>query len=485
TFVMRVEASDLDDPLTPHGALRYDIHSLFHIDRRTGIITTRTVVGLDRERVARFSLVVMASDMEGDARISLSTTATAIITITDINDHAPEFTSRTWTGTVRENAVGVPVTMALLSVIDADEVGTAAWRVRYSLRGGGAGGAAWGAGDPQDLFAVETDPATNDGRIVVVKPLDFEMASSYKLIVVVDNEEPSVKSAWTPPQSTATVHGDVEDENEAPLFEPRLQQVRLSEGVALGSVVTTLVARDPDSAQKQSLRYGKLRVPGDWLEVDAVSGVVSTAAEIDRESPLVRDSVYTATFLATDNGSPASASGTSTLRLLLSDVNDNAPTAAVWPPGAAACPHGGVTVMAADEDQDPNGRPFRFQLAPGVGGDKWKVRQVDANSSQLLARSPLPEGLHWVELVVWDSGTPPLGAVRRLQVPVCAACDHRGLCRRGDGAGASAVAVATIVVLVILLGLLGSLLLAVAFKRRRHGDKAGRWSLAELHGDLT
>ncbi|XP_061436869.1 cadherin-2-like [Lethenteron reissneri] len=266
TFVMRVEASDLDDPLTPHGALRYDIvgqsppmgtaqHSLFHIDRRTGIITTRTVVGLDRERVARFSLVVMASDMEGDARISLSTTATAIITITDINDHAPEFTSRTWTGTVRENAVGVPVTMALLSVIDADEVGTAAWRVRYSLRGGGgAGGAAWGAGDPQDLFAVETDPATNDGRIVVVKPLDFEMASSYKLIVVVDNEEPLVKSAWTPPQSTATVTVSVEDENEAPLFEPRLQQVRLSEGVALGSVVTTLVARDPDSAQKQSLR---------------------------------------------------------------------------------------------------------------------------------------------------------------------------------------------------------------------------------------
>ncbi|XP_061428286.1 LOW QUALITY PROTEIN: cadherin-4-like, partial [Lethenteron reissneri] len=218
TFVMRVEASDLDDPLTPHGALRYDI------------------------RVARFSLVVMASDMEGDARISLSTTATAIITITDINDHAPEFTSRTWTGTVRENAVGVPVTMALLSVIDADEVGTAAWRVRYSLRGG----------DPQDLFAVETDPATNDGRIVVVKPLDFEMASSYKLIVVVDNEEPLVKSAWTPPQSTATVTVSVEDENEAPLFERGLQQVRLSEGVALGSVVTTLVARDPDSAQKQS-----------------------------------------------------------------------------------------------------------------------------------------------------------------------------------------------------------------------------------------
>nr|XP_032835889.1 cadherin-4-like [Petromyzon marinus] len=100
TFVMRVVASDMDDPLTLNGAIRYHIvlqvpmvtaHRVFTIDRFTGIITN--TVRLDRERVAHFSLVVMASDMEGDANIGLSTTATAIVTITDINDHAPEFTT--------------------------------------------------------------------------------------------------------------------------------------------------------------------------------------------------------------------------------------------------------------------------------------------------------------------------------------------------------------------------------------------------------
>ncbi|XP_075918753.1 cadherin-2-like [Petromyzon marinus] len=297
---MRVVASDMDDPLTLNGAIRYHIvlqvpmmtaHRVFTIDRFTGIITN--TVRLDRERVAHFSLVVMASDMEGDANIGLSTTATAIVTITDINDIAPEFTRRTWFGTVRENAVGVPVTMPPLSVIDSDEAGTAAW-----------GGGEWGAGDPGDLFVVETDPGTNNGRIVVVKPLDFETSSSYQLIVFVDNEEPLMKTMRPPPESTATVTVSVEDENEAPLFEPRLQQVMLAEGLALGSAVTTLVARDPDTAQKQSLRYRKLRVPGDWLDIDAAGGAVSTAAELDRESPLVQRNVYTATFLATDDGSP-------------------------------------------------------------------------------------------------------------------------------------------------------------------------------------
>ncbi|XP_075916401.1 cadherin-2-like [Petromyzon marinus] len=518
TFVMRVVASDMDDPLTLNGAIRYHIvlqvpmmtaHRVFTIDRFTGIITN--TVRLDRERVAHFSLVVMASDMEGDANIGLSTTATAIVTITDINDIAPEFTRRTWFGTVRENAVGVPVTMPPLSVIDSDEAGTAAWRVHYSLRGGGQGGGEWGAGDPGDLFVVETDPGTNNGRIVVVKPLDFETSSSYQLIVFVDNEEPLVKTVRPPPESTATVTVSVEDENEAPLFEPRLQQVMLAEGLALGSAVTTLVARDPDTAQKQSLRYRKLRVPGDWLDIDAAGGAVSTAAELDRESPLVQRNVYTATFLATDDGSPVAsgtatlelllsdvndnaptaavwprvrspvASGTATLELLLSDVNDNAPTAAVWPRETAACPRTGVAVVASDADEDPNGRPFRFWLAPGGGGDDdWTLRQVDGNSSQLLAKSSLAEGLHWVALLVGDSGTPPLSAVRQLQVALCAACDRRGRCLHASAASGAASAVSA---MVILLGVLGSLLLAL--KRRRHGDKVGRWSLVEPRGDAA
>ncbi|XP_078477086.1 cadherin-2-like isoform X1 [Lampetra planeri] len=65
-------------------------------------------------------------------------------------------------GTARENAVNVTVTT--LTVTDTDEHGTPAWRTRYVVRGGDLG----------KNFAVETDPRTNDGRLYVIKPLDFE-----------------------------------------------------------------------------------------------------------------------------------------------------------------------------------------------------------------------------------------------------------------------------------------------------------------------
>lgn len=51
-----------------------------------------------------------------------------------------------------------------------------------------------------------------------------------------------------------------------------------------------------------SLRYSVLRDPAGWLSVNPVKGTVNTSAPLDRESPYVRDSKYTAVFIATDNG---------------------------------------------------------------------------------------------------------------------------------------------------------------------------------------
>lgn len=50
------------------------------------------------------------------------------------------------------------------------------------------------------------------------------------------------------------------------------------------------------------LRYSVLHDPAGWLSVNPVKGTVNTSAPLDRESPYVRDSKYTAVFIATDNG---------------------------------------------------------------------------------------------------------------------------------------------------------------------------------------
>lgn len=49
-------------------------------------------------------------------------------------------------------------------------------------------------------------------------------------------------------------------------------------------------------------RYSKLSDPANWLRIDTNTGRITTFAILDRESPYVKNNLYNATFLATDNG---------------------------------------------------------------------------------------------------------------------------------------------------------------------------------------
>lgn len=51
-----------------------------------------------------------------------------------------------------------------------------------------------------------------------------------------------------------------------------------------------------------SCRYTKLSDPANWLKIDPVNGQITTIAVLDRESPNVKNNIYNATFLASDNG---------------------------------------------------------------------------------------------------------------------------------------------------------------------------------------
>uniref|UniRef100_A0A8C0E1R0 Cadherin-1 n=1 Tax=Balaenoptera musculus TaxID=9771 RepID=A0A8C0E1R0_BALMU len=101
TSVMEVSATDADDDVnTYNAAIAYSILSqepvlphnkMFTINRDTGVISVLTT-GLDRESFPTYTLVVQAADLQGDG---LSTTATAVITVTDTNDNPPIFNPTT------------------------------------------------------------------------------------------------------------------------------------------------------------------------------------------------------------------------------------------------------------------------------------------------------------------------------------------------------------------------------------------------------
>ncbi|CDQ91382.1 unnamed protein product [Oncorhynchus mykiss] len=103
TLVMQVTANDSDDDTTANGMVRYRILSqtphmpipnMFTINSETGDIFT-VAAGLDREKVSQYTIIVQATDMEGNLNFGLSNTATALISVTDINDNPPELTART------------------------------------------------------------------------------------------------------------------------------------------------------------------------------------------------------------------------------------------------------------------------------------------------------------------------------------------------------------------------------------------------------
>lgn len=47
------------------------------------------------QKVSQYTIIVQATDMEGNLNFGLSNTATALISINDINDNPPELTVRT------------------------------------------------------------------------------------------------------------------------------------------------------------------------------------------------------------------------------------------------------------------------------------------------------------------------------------------------------------------------------------------------------
>ncbi|XP_057390406.1 cadherin-15 isoform X2 [Balaenoptera acutorostrata] len=380
TYVTRAEATDADDPETDNAALRYSIleqggPQLFSIDPHTGEIRT-VQVGLDREVVAVYNLTLQVADMSGDG---LTATASAIITLEDVNDNAPEFTRDQFFLEATEAVSGVDV--GRLEVEDRDLPGSPNWVARFTIL----------EGDPDGQFAIRTDPRTNEGVLSVVKPLDFESRERYDLKVAVQNEAPLQAAAPRAARGQARVRVQVRDVNEAPVFQENPLRTSLAEGAAPGTPVATFSARDPDTQQPQRLSYSKDYDPEDWLQVDGATGRVQTQRVLSPASPFLKDGWYRAIILAWDDASPPSTA-TGTLSVEILEVNDHAPE--LSPPWGSLCSTpdqgSGLLLGATDEDLPPHGAPFHFQLSPRLPelARNWSLSQVNvlALLVALLAR---------------------------------------------------------------------------------------------------
>ncbi|XP_040187214.1 cadherin-4 isoform X1 [Rana temporaria] len=483
TYVMTVTAHDADDINTSNGIVMYRImtqspqspsQDMFVIHSETGVINT-VAAGLDREKVQQYTVVIQATDMEGNLNHGLSNTATAIITVADVNDNAPEFTTKVFTGEVPENRIEAAV--ANLTVVDRDQPYTPNWNAIYKII----------SGDPVGHFAVRTDPVTNEGIVTVVKPVDFEMNKGFLLNIMVTNQAPLASGIQMSLQSTSAVTISIVDVNEAPYFPNRNDPVRQLEGEPAGKLLTTFSAVDPDRSLQQALRYSKLYDPANWLTINATNGQVFTTAVLDRESPFVKDDIYEAKFLATDNGVPP-ASGTGTLQIQLIDINDNAPE--LVPKEAQICERlnsNGINITATDVDRKPSGDPFVFELptVPSTIRRNWTITRINGNYARLsLQIGYLESGVYEVPIIVTDSGNPPLYNTSMIRVKVCP-CDENGDCTTIGAVAATRLGTGAIIaILICIIILLSMVLLFVMWMKRREKERHTKQLLIDPEDDV-
>ncbi|XP_074014275.1 B-cadherin-like [Numenius arquata] len=457
TSVMQVTATDADDAVDSYnGVIAYSILSqeprephphMFTVNRATGTLSV-IASGLDRERVREYTLTVQAADLDGEG---LTTTALAVIEIADVNDNAPEFDPKMYEAAVLENEAGREV--ARLAATDLDEPSTPAWRAVYSILRGNEGGA----------FVITTDPISNEGVLRTAKGLDYEAKKQFVLHVAVTNEAPFAVKL---PTATATVTVKVEDVNEAPIFDPLVQLAQVPEDVPPGQTLTSCTAQDPDKAQGQRIKYLVGHDPAGWLAVHPENGLVTARDHLDRESPFIKNSTYTAVLLAVDDGLPP-ATGTGTLLLTLLDVNDNGPEAE--PRDIIVCnrsPQPQVLTVT-DRDLPPNTGPFRAELIHG-SGDSWAVEVSDKDDTVTLRLvAPLEPDQYSINLRLLDRP-----GKAQLTVITARVCDCEGPVQSCPQRSQPATGLPFVLAaLGALLALLLILLLLLLFMRRRKVTK--------------
>ncbi|XP_035137454.3 cadherin-5 isoform X2 [Callithrix jacchus] len=351
TSVTSVTAVDADDPtVADHTSVMYQIlkgKEYFAIDN-TGLIVTATK-NLDREKQARYEIVVEARDAQGLR--GDSGTATVLVTLQDINDNFPYFTQTKYTFAVPEDT-RVGTSVGSLFVKDPDEPQNR--MTKYSIL----------RGDYQDAFTIETNPTHNEGIIKPMKPLDYEHIQQYSFIVEATDPTIDLRYLSVPAGNRAQVIINIIDVDEPPVFQQHFYHFQLKENQKK-PLIGTVLAKDPDAA-RHNIGYSIRRTSdkGQFFRVTK-KGDIYNEKELDREVyPWYNLTVEAKELDST--GTPTGKESIVQVHIEVLDENDNAPEFAepYQPKVCENAAHGQLVlqISAIDKDITPQNVKFKFAL---------------------------------------------------------------------------------------------------------------------------
>ncbi|XP_068604113.1 cadherin-6-like [Brachionichthys hirsutus] len=467
TSVIQVTAADADDSTYGNSAkVVYSIlegQPYFSVDPETGLIKT-ALPGMDREVKENYQVVIQAKDMAGQMG-GLSGTTTVSIALSDVNDNPPRFTKTLYEFRVPESIEPGAVVGAMRAV-DAD-IGENA-EMDYRIIGS----------DGPGMFDAATNRSTQDGIIILRKPLDFERKRQYSLRIQVENSHINPRFFSVGPfRDEASVKIVVEDVDEPPVFERASYVMEAKENAAKHTAIGSVSASDPDD--KNSLvRYTiDRRTDMDRVfNIHAGNGSVYILRELDREE----SAWHNISVIATEFNNPRQISRVPVYIRVL-DVNDNAPTFATnyetFVCENAKANQRIQTVSATDPDEPLGGHRFFFSLAQEASGKaNFSIRDNKDNTAWILTRrnsyNSLQKSVHHVPVVISDGEFPMQSSTSTLTIRVCS-CDREGnmkLCNAEAltaRAGLSTGALVAILLCVIILLMIVVLFAALRRQRKK------------------
>ncbi|XP_053092826.1 protocadherin gamma-A11 isoform X8 [Pangasianodon hypophthalmus] len=346
---------------------------------------------LDRELQEEHHLILTAFDGGTPQK---SGTVKITVTVLDVNDNSPVFSQPTYRVSLSENSPKDTVVVRV-SATDKDKGSNSEITYSFSQSTGK---------EAIELFNIDSDT----GEIKVKGVLDFEKSKQYEL-----NMEAIDEGGLT---DTSKVLIDITDINDnSPVISVISFSNLIPEDSATDSVVAMFNIKDIDSGKNGQI---KCTVNSDLpFRIKATSNnfyTLVTDRILDRE----KFSEYNITITATDEGSP-SLSTNKTLRLKISDVNDNAPvfqrhsyTAYVMEnnsPGVSI-----FAVTATDRDSGNNARISYFLEDLSVNGlSASSYISVNAESGEIVAiRSfDFEQSKEFnIRVKAQDGGNPPLSS---------------------------------------------------------------------------
>ena len=213
------------------------------------------------------------------------------------------------------------------------------------------------SGTSSENFTIDTE-----GSITLINTLDYETATSYELIVAVDDGTNV---------STEVITVSVTDVNETPTLNVAVALNSVQEDAAIGTTIATSRVNDPEAG---TVTYSLSGTGSENFSVDS-DGTVTLVSALDYQNV----TAYEITLTATDGDNSVSE----TFTINVEDINE-VPTLTTTLAAASFAENVAIgTTIATSSASDPESSTISFSLS-GSGSDNFSV---DANGSVILANN--------------------------------------------------------------------------------------------------